>query len=237
MDLTIQQRYERVCERLSAACVKAVRDPQTVRLLAVSKTHGPDEVEEVAACGQTVFGENRIQEARQKIPLCSSRLEWHLVGHLQTNKVKEAVRCFRMIHSVDSLRLLEAIDQAGGLAGGAMPVCLEVNVAGEASKFGLAPDAVPSVLEAANRLHRIAVVGLMTIPPITEDPEQVRPCFRRLRDLRDECRAKTGFELPELSMGMSHDFEVAIEEGATWVRVGTDLFGPRRAVRPVSPDE
>jgi pyridoxal phosphate enzyme (YggS family) len=174
-----------------------------------------------------VFGENRVQEARQKIPQCPGHLEWHMVGHLQTNKVSHAVRLFSMIHSVDSPRLLEAVDRACETAGRVLPVCLEVNVSGERSKFGLKPGEVPAVLERSTRLLNVDVVGLMTIPPFTEDPGDARPFFRRLREQRDVWRAQSGFSLDQLSMGMSHDFEVAIEEGATWIRLGTVLFGRR----------
>jgi len=222
-------RLSRIRERVVRACERAGRNPETVNLLPVSKTHGPERVCEAAACGLAVFGENRVQEAKQKIPLCPGHLAWHLVGHLQTNKVKDAVRLFTVIHSVDSVKLLTAIDAAGELTGRIMPVFLEVNVAGESSKFGLAPAEVPSVLNAANALQRVEVAGLMTIPPVAEEPEHARMFFRQLRELRDRWRPETGFDLNELSMGMSHDFEVAIEEGATWIRLGTVLFGSRGA--------
>jgi len=223
----IAGRIERVRERLRAACARAGRDAATVRLCAVSKTQPPEAVAAAARCGLAVFGENKVQEAAAKIPLCPGHLEWHLVGHLQANKVRPAVRLFRCIHAIDSADLLARVDRIAGEEGQRLAVLVEVNVAGEASKFGLRPDAVAAVLETARPLARVDVVGLMTMPPPTEDPARARPFFRALRDLRDRLRADTGFDLPELSMGMSHDFEVAIEEGATWVRVGTDLFGPR----------
>jgi pyridoxal phosphate enzyme (YggS family) len=175
----------------------------------------------------TVFGENRIQEARQKIPLCPGHLEWHLVGHLQRNKVRDAISLFHMLHSIDSLRLLETVDRICGDVGKRLPVCLQVNVSGESSKFGMPPEAVEPTLEAAAGFMNVDVEGLMTIPPFTEDPEGARPVFRALRDLRDRTRDRTGVELEALSMGMSNDFDVAIEEGATWIRVGTLLFGER----------
>lgn len=227
--MTIEERVGQVRERIQKACARAGRQPDTVRLLPVSKTQSPERVREAAACGLTVFGESRVQEAKAKIPLCPSHLAWHMVGHLQTNKVKDAVRLFQMIHSVDSLKVLAAVNAAGELTGRVMPVCLEVNVSGEGSKFGLVPEAVPEVLQAANGLMRVEVVGLMTIPPAAPDPEHARPYFRKLRELREQCRAQAGYALPELSMGMSHDFEVAIAEGATWIRVGTLLFGEREA--------
>ena len=227
MSETFQERLDAVNRRIEAACGRIGRDPSGVRLIAVSKTHGPDSIREAEACGLRVFGENKVQEAKVKIPLCSGSLSWHMVGHLQRNKVRDAVQLFEMIHSVDSLRLLESIDEACDEAGRNMPVLLEVNVSGEGSKFGMPPDTVPEVLEAANRLMRVNIAGLMTMPPFTEDPEKARPHFRRLRDLRDQWRAATGVALEDLSMGMTHDFEVAIEEGATWIRVGTALFGER----------
>jgi len=231
MDETFEERLAVIRERVAQACARAGRKTETVNILTVSKTHGPERVCEAAACGLTVFGENKVQEAKQKIPLCPGHLVWHLVGHLQTNKVKDAVRLFARIHSVDSLKLLGAIDDAGEITGRVMPVFLEVNVSGESSKFGMAPDEVPVVLNAANEMKRVEVAGLMTIPPAAEDPEHARPYFRRLRELRDGWRQATGFALDELSMGMSHDFEVAIEEGASWIRLGTVLFGSR-SVRP-----
>ncbi len=200
-----------------------------MRLLAVTKKQPPERVREALEAGVALFGENRVQEAMAKISMCPGQAVWHMIGHLQTNKVREAVRLFQMIHSVDSLKLLEALDAAGTAAGRVMPVLLEVNVSGESSKFGLAPEAVPAVLEAANRLHRVQVAGLMTIPPAADEPEKARPHFARLRTLRDAWRAGTGYGLDELSMGMSGDFEVAIEEGATCVRIGMAIFGPRSA--------
>lgn len=221
------ERIAAIQGRISAACARAGREPGSVTLIAVSKTHPPEAIREAANAGLTVFGESRVQEARAKIPLCPSGLSWHLVGHLQTNKVKHAVQLFEVIHSVDSFRLLEAVDHACGEAGRRMDVLLEVNVSGEAVKFGLGPEAVPDVLKRANELMNVNVVGLMTMPPFAEDAEKARPHFRRLRELRDTWRAEYWFALDQLSMGMSGDFEVAIEEGATLVRVGTALFGER----------
>ena len=227
MDESIENRLNQVKTRIRDACRRADRDPDEVHLLVVSKTHGPERVRDAADCGLMVFGENRIQEANQKIPNCPGHLSWHMVGHLQTNKVKYAVRLFQMIHSVDSLKLLAAINTSCEMKGVVMPVCLEVNVSGESSKFGLAPESVPEILSAANGFMHVDVVGLMTIPPIAEDTEETRPYFKKLRELRDKWRDATGFMLSELSMGMSHDFEIAIEEGATWIRLGTVIFGKR----------
>lgn len=212
---------------MAGACSRANRQIDDVKIVAIAKKFGPEHVKMAADCGLTVIGENRVQEANQKIPLCPGHLEWHMVGHLQKNKVRHAVRLFGMIHSVDSFELLEVIDGACREIGVEMNVCMEVNVSGESSKFGLAPDNLQGVLNMCGRLMHVNVVGLMTIPPLTNDAEDARSYFRRLRELRDQCREKTDMELNELSMGMSNDFEVAIEEGATWIRLGSILFGER----------
>lgn len=227
MDNTFSERLNQIRERIEKACERAGRPSGEVRILAASKAQTPESIREAADCGLVVFGENRVQEARQKIPLCPAHLEWHMIGHLQTNKARDAVRLFQTIHSVDSQKLLAAIDAAGELTGRAMPVLVEVNVSGESSKFGLVPASVAELLNCANSLKRVEIVGLMTIPPITKEPESARPFFRKLRLLREQLREQTGFALNELSMGMSHDFEIAVEEGATWIRLGTVLFGPR----------
>ncbi|MEN7973862.1 MAG: YggS family pyridoxal phosphate-dependent enzyme [Verrucomicrobiota bacterium] len=224
MSETFTERLGKVEQRIVAACEKAGRPRDSVRLLAVSKTKPPEAVREAAECGLRLFGENRVQEAQSKIPMCPAGLEWHLIGHLQTNKAKVAAKFFQMVHSVDSLKLLKALDSHAGVA---LPVLLQVNVSGEAAKFGMKPDEVAGVIEAANQMHKCEVHGLMTIPPFTPDPEKARTHFIALRELRDRLQDETGTPLPELSMGMSHDLEVAIEEGSTWVRIGTDLFGGR----------
>jgi pyridoxal phosphate enzyme (YggS family) len=230
MSDTLQDRFDGVKRRIGEACARAGRNPETVRLVAVSKTFGPEAVKEAAECGQVLFGESKVQEAKPKISMCPGHLEWHMVGHLQRNKVRDATRLFRMIHSVDSLRLLETISASCREMGNTMPVCLEVNVSGERSKFGMLPEDVPATLDKASTLMGVDIVGVMTIPPFAEDPAEGRPFFKRLRELRDEWHNASGIELPELSMGMSNDFEVAIEEGATLVRVGTVLFGDRKAM-------
>jgi len=228
------ERVEDVRRRVEVACRRAGREPAAVTIVAVSKTFGPEEVRQAADCGLNVLGESKVQEAAQKIPLCPGQLEWHMVGHLQRNKVGLAVKLFKRIHSVDSARLLEAVNAACREEGCVMPVLIEVNVSGERSKFGLPPAEVPALLEQSSRLMNVSVAGLMTVPPFEPEPEAARPFFRRLRECRDAWRASTGFELPELSMGMSHDFEVAIEEGATWVRIGTAIFGSRPPRRPAA---
>ncbi|MCE9614192.1 MAG: YggS family pyridoxal phosphate-dependent enzyme [Lentisphaerae bacterium] len=223
----MQERVEQVQAGIAAACARAGRAVDEVGLVAVSKMRSPDDVAAAAAAGLRVFGESRVQEAAQKIPLCPGRLTWHFIGHLQTNKVRPAVGLFSMIHAVDSWKLLDTLDRVCGEEGGRLPVCLEVNVSGERSKFGMAPDDVPRVLVQSAALSRVSVVGLMTVPPFDPDPEKARPFFARLRGLRDRWRRETGVALEHLSMGMSLDYGVAIEEGATWIRVGTTLFGER----------
>ena len=225
---TFEERLALVRRRIEAACQRAGRRSDEVSLLAVTKKVDPEQIGEAAACGLTVFGESRVQEAKQKIPLCPGHLGWHMIGHLQTNKVRDAVRLFGMIHAVDSMRLLEAIDSARKEVGTPIRVCLEVNLSGEGSKFGLRENDVLNVLQAAGKMDRVEIAGLLTIPAFTEDPGEARPIFRALRELRDKLAAETGMKLPELSMGMSHDFEAAIQEGATLVRIGRALFGERR---------
>ncbi len=220
-------RLNALRERVTAACSRAGRAPHEVRIAAVSKTFGPNDVSALAQAGQTVFGESRVQEARQKIPLCPGHLEWHMVGHLQRNKVKDILPWCTLLHSADSLELLERLDTACEASGRSLAVLLEVNLAGESSKYGFAAEEIPGILERAGAWIRLDVIGLMTLPPFHEDPERSRQYFRRLRELRDHARATSGFDLPELSMGMSNDFEVAIEEGATWIRPGTLLFRRR----------
>ena len=213
--------------RIEAACARTERDPASVTLLPVSKSQSPDAVRAVAELGLNLFGESKVQEAKVKIPLCPGHLRWHMIGHLQTNKSRDAVHFFEMIQSVDSLELAEEINQRAGQAAKTMPILLEVNIAGEASKFGYPPDRLLKELEQINALKRIEIQGLMTIAPWTPEPEKVRPIFRQLRELKERSEQFLGAPLPHLSMGMSGDFGVAIEEGATIVRIGTALFGPR----------
>ena len=229
---SIAENLEAVRTRMATACADAGRAVDSVRLLAVSKTYGPDAVREAATAGQRLFGENRVQEAVAKIPECPGSLEWHLIGHLQSNKAVLAATLFDWVHSVDSAKLLEALDRHAGETGRTLRILLQINVSGERSKSGLAPEAAPEVLALGNRLRNVRICGLMTIPPLTEDPEKARPHFRRLRELRDRWAAELELPLPELSMGMTHDLEVAIAEGATIVRVGTGIFGARARPAP-----
>lgn len=214
-------------QRLQAACARAGRAPDSVTLLAVTKTQPPEVVQAAAAAGLDCFGENRVQEARAKIPQCPGRLHWHLIGHLQTNKCREAVTLFEMVQSVDSLHLAEELNRRADQAAKTLPILLEVNLAGEASKFGYQPEALLAELTTLNALRRLEIHGLMTVPPWTPLAERSRNYFRQLRELKARCEAELGAPLPHLSMGMSGDFEVAIEEGATIIRVGTALFGER----------
>ena len=223
--MSIQTNLEAIEQRIVAACQKAGRDRDEVKLIAVSKRKPFEAVLEAAEAGQVLFGENRVQEAQTKIPLCPQNLHWHLIGHLQSNKAKMAASgLFRMIHSVDSKKLLLALDQHAVTP---LPILIQVNISGEGSKSGCAPDEAAALIGIANSCSQVEVHGLMTIPPFTPDPEKARTHFSNLRKLRDELQQSTGTPLPELSMGMSSDFEIAIEEGATFVRVGTDIFGQR----------
>jgi hypothetical protein len=216
-------------ERIDRACARAGRDPASVTLAAVSKSQPPEVVRAAVDLGLTLFGENRVQEAKAKIPLCPGRARWHMIGHLQTNKARDAVEMFEMVESVDSLHLAQELNRRAEQLAKRLPVLLEVNIAGEAAKFGYPPARVLDELRELNALPRLELHGLMTMAPWTPAPEKVRPIFRRLRELKAECEQRLGAPLPHLSMGMSGDFEVAIEEGATLVRIGTALFGPRPA--------
>lgn len=230
--MSLADNLEIVQQRIKAACERAGRKRDSVLLLAVSKTHPPETIRAAADCGQVFFGENKVQEARAKIPLCPGKLRWHFIGHLQSNKCRDAVELFELIQSVDSLPLAREINKRAEQAAKRMPVLLEVNVAGEASKFGYAPEKLLAELKELNALPRLELHGLMTVPPWTAEPEQGRPHFRRLRELKEQAGTVLGAPMPHLSMGMSDDFEIAIEEGATIVRIGTALFGPRAKAGP-----
>jgi PLP dependent protein len=225
MDLAAN--LESVRTRIAQACERAGRSPAAVELLAVTKTHPPETVRAAAELGLAVFGESKVQEAKAKIPLCPGNLRWQMIGHLQSNKARDAVQLFDLIESVDSLHLAQELGKWAERAAKRLPVLLEVNLAGEASKFGYRPEQLLAELKELNALERLEIDGLMTIAPWTPEPEQARPVFRRLRELKTECEQVLGAPLRHLSMGMSGDLEVAIEEGATLVRVGTALFGPR----------
>jgi pyridoxal phosphate enzyme (YggS family) len=223
---TLGDRLLRVRERINTAATRAGREASAVTLVAVSKTMPVELIREALAAGVTVLGENRVQEAQGKIAALSGQGSWHLVGHLQTNKAKLAVQLFDLIHSLDSLKLAQALNRHAEEAGKPVRCLVEVNLGGEESKSGMGEEGVRPLLEAARGLPFLAIEGLMAIPPFRPDPEEIRPYFRRLRALKDAL-AGAGFRLAELSIGMTHDFEVAIQEGATMVRIGTAIFGPR----------
>jgi pyridoxal phosphate enzyme (YggS family) len=225
--VSLLENLNSIQQRIRAACNRCDREPNSVTLLAVTKTQPPEVVSAAAELGLALFGENKVQEAKAKIPLCPGRLRWHFIGHLQSNKCRDAVNLFQMIQSVDSLPLAREINKRADEAAKTMPVLLEVNLAGEASKFGYRPEPLLTELKEINFLPRIEIQGLMTVPPWSPDAEYSRKHFRRLRELKTECERVLGAPLPHLSMGMSGDFEVAIEEGATIIRIGTALFGPR----------
>ncbi len=231
--LTMDARVERVRKRVAEACARSRRSEAEIGLVAVSKKFPPDAIYEAHRTGLDVFGESRVQEAIQKIPDCPGTVEWHFIGRLQRNKVRPVVMHFSMIHSVDSFELLERVNSIAQEEGPRVDVCLQVNVAGEASKGGVSPQDASRIVEQAQACQHARLVGLMTMPPFAPEAEAARPYFAALRDLRDTITADTGVALTELSMGMSHDFDVAIEEGATWVRVGTALFGKRVTPRHV----
>ena len=225
--MSFAQNLESIQQRIRAACLRAGREEKSVTLLAVSKSHPPETIHEAVDAGQIYFGENKIQEAKAKIPLSPGKARWHFIGHLQSNKVRDAVGLFEMIQGVDSLDIATEISRRAEQAAKTMPILLEVNVAGEASKFGYAPERLLAELETLNALPRVEIHGLMAIPPFVSVPEKARPYFQKLRELKTGCEKILGAPLPHLSMGMSGDFEVAIEEGATIVRIGTALFGER----------
>jgi len=226
---SIAENLERVREQIANAAANSGRSGDDVELVAITKTHPAEKVREAVEAGQTLFGESRVQEARAKIPELSSNLRWHFVGHLQKNKVRQALPLFEMIHSVDSLALAQDINRIAEEEGLYPRVLLEVNVAGEGSKFGFAPDDLCKQMEALLTLSRLSIEGLMCIPPPAVESEDSRKFFVQVRELRDSLQKEFNMKLPQLSMGMTQDFPIGIDEGATLVRVGTAIFGERRA--------
>jgi PLP dependent protein len=224
-------------QRIALAAGRVGRDVASVTLLTVSKGHTADVVRGASDLGLSLFGENRVQEAKAKIGLCPGRLRWHLIGHLQSNKCRDAVHFFEMIQSVDSLPLAREINKWAEKSAKTMPILIEVNVAGESTKFGYTPEKVLAELKEINALAKIEVHGLMTVAPFSQDPEKVRIVFRRLRELKGQCEDVLGVPLLHLSMGMSGDFEVAVEEGATIIRLGSAILGPRSAPKPAPLDD
>lgn len=223
----IAANLERVGGEIAAAAARSGRLPNEIELVAVTKTHPAEKVQAAVEAGQTLFGESRVQEARAKIPLLPSRLRWHFIGHLQKNKIRHALPLFELFHSLDSLALAENMQRLADEDGMQPRVLLEVNLAGEASKHGFAPEALRRDLEGLLSLGRLTIEGLMTIPPLAPEAEASRRFFVALRELRDNLETEFNLRLPQLSMGMSGDYAIAIEEGATMVRIGTAIFGSR----------
>ena len=223
----IAENLAQVQQRISVACERSGRSAEEVQLVAVGKKFTAQVIKEAADCGLNVFGENRVQEAKIKIPDCPGHLRWHFIGNLQTNKCKDAVALFDMLHAVDSLHLAEELNKRCEQLAKVMPVLLEVNVSGEGSKHGFTPEQAIEATQAFFDFPKLELHGLMTMAPFSRQAESTRPYFRKLRELKSDCEEKLGAPLPELSMGMSGDYEIAIEEGATLIRLGTTLFGPR----------
>jgi PLP dependent protein len=244
--MSIRENLALIRERIEAAARRAGRDPQTVQLMAVSKTQPADRIREAFEAGQRLFGENRVQEFQTKhaelsaasptaasAQVCDAfdidKAEFHLIGHLQSNKANKAAELFSYVHSVDSMYLADRLNQAAEKLDKKLRILIEINIGGEEAKTGFAPDAeeLIQLLGRRKEMKHIEIRGLMTVPPFTDDPQGARKYFRELRKLRDELAARMNMNLPELSMGMSHDFEIAVEEGSTCVRVGTAIFGAR----------
>lgn len=231
----LAERLDAVRTQIADAAARAGRSTDEVTLVAVTKTHAPDEIAEAIDAGQLLFGESRVQEARVKIPLLPSRARWHFIGHLQKNKIRHALPLFDLFHGVDSLELARDIDRIAREAGVFPKVLIEVNVAGEATKFGFTPAKLQAQLEELLALDRLEIGGLMCVPPPGPRPEDSRKYFVAMRALRDAVQTEGRVPLPQLSMGMSGDYAVAVEEGATLVRVGTAIFGERRG-KPWKPE-
>ena len=229
----LRERLERVHERIAETALRVNRRPNDVTLVAVSKTHTAEIIQQAIAAGVTDLGENRVQEADAKIPAVGRKAaRWHLIGHLQSNKARPAVELFDVIHSLDSVKLARRLDRVcGEINREVLPVLIQVDLGKETTKTGAVEGEVPKIIAAIAQLPALRLTGLMTLPPYFDDPEHARPFFRRLRELRDELRAQGAFgdQRGELSMGMTNDYQVAIEEGATIVRIGTAIFGTRVA--------
>ncbi len=220
------ENYKIIQKNISEAALRSGRNPDLIKLIAVTKTVSVEEVRRAANLGITDFGENRVQEAAPKVKQMP-QLRWHFIGHLQSNKVKDVLPCYTLIHSLDRPSLAKELQRCAEKFDRIAEVLVQVNTSGEESKFGLKPEKLSLFLEQASGYSRIRIKGLMTMAPFVDDPEETRPCFRLLRQLREE-NARAGFELPELSMGMTNDYQVAIEEGATMVRIGSALFRQKK---------
>lgn len=227
----VRENLERVRSQIADAATKSGSSPGEVELVAISKTHDAEKVRAAYEAGQNLFGESRVQEARAKIPELPSALRWHFVGHLQKNKIRHALPLFELFHGIDDVDLARDLNRIADEEGLHPRILLEVNVAGEGSKFGFKPDALREQMESLLSLNRLSIEGLMTIPPLDEEAEASRKFFVDLRELRDALEKQFNVKLPTLSMGMTNDYIVAVEEGATLVRVGTAIFGKRSGKR------
>ena len=224
---TIKNNLEIINEKIKKAALKVNRNPEEIKLVAVTKTATTEQIKEAINAGVKIIGENRVQDAKEKYQILTADIKWHLIGHLQTNKTKYAVEIFNCIHSVDSIKLAQEIDKRSKQFGKKIDVLVEVNVSGEETKYGIKPEEVEPFLKEISEFPEIRVRGLMTIAPIVEDKEEVRPYFRKLRELSEEIKSKNigNVKMDYLSMGMTEDFEIAIEEGANMVRIGRGIFG------------
>ena len=229
MSEAIRDRLQRVRERIARAAERSGRTAEDITLIAVSKTFDPDTVQQAVDAGAQDLGENRIQEALGKVGQINGSVRWHLIGHLQSNKARQAIETFEVIHTIDSIQLAERLDRIAGESNRRPDVLIQVDLAHEPTKSGADENELPAIIETLDSARHLNFRGLMTLPPFFETPEQTWPFFRRLRELIESLNRnrESGRQLTELSMGMSHDFEVAIEEGATMVRVGTAIFGSR----------
>ncbi len=223
-ELMITENFRSVTQRMAICCDKCGRSPQDVHLICVTKQASIEQMEEALAAGATVFGENRVQDALKKYEIIGDKVKWNLIGHLQTNKAKDAVKMFSLIHSVDSLHLAEEIDKQAAKINKTQDILIQVSTSGEESKFGIRPEEVDDLLKKLLAYRHISIKGFMTIAPEVDDPEAVRPYFRALRELRDRVNQSFNTQYRVLSMGMTNDFEIAIEEGSTMVRVGRAIF-------------
>ena len=226
--MSIKENLEKIKQQIRAKSKLVGRDPQEITLVAVAKTVEVDRIEEAIASGVTIVGESRVQEANEKYRKVGNKVIWHLVGHLQRNKAKDAVKIFDLIHSVDSVKLANEIDKQARNGGKIQKILIEVNVSGEESKYGLSPEELIPFLKEISELANVRVKGLMTMAPLYENPDYSRPHFRKLRELMEKVKAQNiiNVEMKYLSMGMTNDFEVAIEEGSNMVRIGRAIFGP-----------
>jgi pyridoxal phosphate enzyme (YggS family) len=225
--MSIRENYEHISERVRASALACGRDPSTIRIVAVSKTFPASDIQEAISQGITLFGENRVQEAKEKAGTLEGDYELHLIGHLQSNKAKDAVRLFSLIHSIDKFETAEKVNREAAAIDKVQDVLIQVNTSGETTKSGINPDETESFYQKINNLQNLRLIGLMTIGPMTDNVEKVREAFAQLAFLKDELNKNAGTDLHELSMGMSGDFEIAVQEGATLVRIGSAIFGKR----------